>query len=373
MCRCGMMRIAHVCPTRMGIDAQEGHSQSPRPAQPARYRDSRRTRHGFAMKTRIISRDNGFGLSRDMRLLAGALADAGIDVQSLGMSGDHARNAMHLAWLRVAQRWRGRPDVQFLLERTYPRSLALAPVNVLIPNPEWTGAAARSALGRFDMIACKTRHAVDIFSALGCPTQFIGFTSDDRHDPSVVRERRFFHLAGRSAAKGTQAVLTAWRRHPQWPRLTIVQSAKTAQPGIGTEAGNIEHRVGHIDDASLRQLQNSHLFHLCPSEAEGFGHYLVEAMSVGAIVLTTDGAPMNELVTTERGLLIAPERTATLNLSPQYFISPEAIEDAVTGALALDGERCAALSSAARAFFVANDHQFRQRVPELAHRLAGHG
>ena len=39
-------------------------------------------------------------------------------------------------------------------------------------------------------------------------------------------------------------------------------------------------------DAELREIQNANLFHLCPSETEGFGHYIVEALSVGAIVLT---------------------------------------------------------------------------------------
>lgn len=321
------------------------------------------------MKVRIVARDNGFGLSRDLRLVADTLRAAGIEVQTLAMSGDHVRNALHLAWLRARQRWRGRPDLQILLERTYPRSLPLAPRNVLIPNPEWTDAAAQTVLPRFTAIACKTRHAMEIFAARGCATRYIGFTSADRLDAGIAREQRFFHLAGRSAAKGTQAVLAAWRRHPDWPPLTVVQSARTAQPGPA--APNISHHVGHVDDAQLRAWQNSHRFHLCPSETEGFGHYIVEALSVGAIVLTTDGAPMNELVTPARGLLIAPERSATLNLSPQYFVTPEAVEDAVERALALAADEVAAMAAAAREFFVSNDLAFRQRLVAVVQALAG--
>ncbi|MBS0213819.1 MAG: glycosyltransferase [Proteobacteria bacterium] len=314
------------------------------------------------MKVRILTRDNGFGLSRDLRRVADALAEAGMQVEPLGMGGDHASNALRAAWLRLLQGWHGAPEIQVFLERTYPRCLLLAPCNVLIPNPEWTGEDAVAVLPRFDAVLCKTRHAVDIFAAQGCATHYIGFSSDDRLDKTVPRERGFFHLAGRSAAKGTQAVLEAWRRHPEWPVLTVVQDARTAQPGA--PAANIVHRVEHIDDGLLRTLQNRHQFHLCPSEAEGFGHYIVEALSVGAIVLTTDGAPMNELVTPDRGLLIEPARTARLNLSPQYFVSVEAIEAAVERALALDAQRLAVTSAAARAFFVAGDRAFRQRLPD---------
>lgn len=312
------------------------------------------------MKARVISRDNGFGLSRDMQLVCDVLREAGVEAQPLGMGGDRLANGLRLAGMRLAQRWRGSPDVQLFLERIYPGWLPLARRNLLIPNPEWTHEDSRPLLSRFTRVLCKTRHAVAIFDALGCATRYIGFTSIDRLDPAVARERRFFHLAGRSAAKGTQAVLAAWRRHPEWPSLTVVQSAKTAQPGAA--AANIEHVVDHVDDARLRELQNRHLFHLCPSEAEGFGHYIVEALGVGAIVLATDGAPMNELVTPERGLLIPPARTARLNFSPQYFVEAEAVEAAVERALAMDAAQCASLSAAARDFFVANDRAFRERL-----------
>ncbi len=321
------------------------------------------------MRVRIVSRDNGFGLSQDMQLVARALHAGGVHAEAVGMAGDHALNALRQAWWRARRLWTASPDLQVFLERLYPGSLPLAPCNVLIPNPEWTRAAARPQLARFDAIWCKTGHAVEIFDALGCPTRYIGFTSADRFDSAIRRERCFFHLAGRSAAKGTQAVLEAWRRHPQWPKLTVVQSAKTAQPGA--PAANIEHLVERIDDARLRELQNRHLFHLCPSEAEGFGHYLVEALGVGAIVLATDGAPMNELVTPERGLLIQPARTDRINLAPRYVVDADAIAVAVEAALALDPARCAAHSAAAREFFLANDRAFTQRLCAAVQALSG--
>jgi glycosyltransferase involved in cell wall biosynthesis len=156
-------------------------------------------------------------------------------------------------------------------------------------------------------------------------------------------------------------LLDTWRRHPQWPRLTVVQHPKVAQPGA--PAANIVHRVDYLDDASLRRLQNAHRFHICPSEAEGFGHYLMEAMSVGAVVLATDAAPMNELVTPPRGLLIPVADMRRNGLVARACVDQAGVEHAVDRALALSDEARAALGARARAFFVANDREFRQRLP----------
>ena len=53
-------------------------------------------------------------------------------------------------------------------------------------------------------------------------------------------------------------------------------------------------------------LMNACQYHLCPSEYEGFGHYINEARSTGALIISTDAAPMNELV--KNGILIKPDR-----------------------------------------------------------------
>jgi glycosyltransferase involved in cell wall biosynthesis len=312
------------------------------------------------MTVRIISRDNGVGLGRDLQLVAGVLRNAGVDVQTLGFGSDKWVIALRQTALRLAGR---RVDTQVFLERVYPRCLPLARRNLLIPNPEWTTPAFQAQLARFDRILCKTRHAVDIFDALGCATSYLGFTSEDRLDPAVARERSFFHLAGRSSAKGTQTLLAAWMRHPEWPRLTVVQDVKTAMATAWVS--NIDHVVGHLDDARLRRMQNQHQFHLCPSEAEGFGHYLMEGLSVGAIVLATDGAPMNELVTPERGVLIRPARTGMLNLAPRYFVDISGIEAAVETSLQMDVARQTSMGEAARRFFLDNDRTFRSRLLQV--------
>jgi hypothetical protein len=310
---------------------------------------------------RVITRDNSVGLTRDLQLVARVLGAAGRRVDCIGYGGGKLGNRLRELRLRLGARIAGPAPVQLFLERVYPACFPAGQRNLLIPNPEWFPPRWQPWLPRFDRVLCKTRHAIGIFDALGCATRYIGFTSEDRLDAAVPRERAFFHLAGRSQAKGTQVLLDAWRRHPEWPRLTVVQSAKTARPGA--PAPNIAHLTGHLDDGELRRLQNAHAFHVCPSEAEGFGHVLMEGLSTGAVLLATDGAPMHELVTPERGLLIAPARVGTLNLSPQFFVDVAGIEDAVARALALDDAQRTTLGAAARRYFEQADAAFREGLP----------
>ncbi len=307
---------------------------------------------------RIITRENGVGLSRDMQLVADTLCAAGHEVETVGYGGSQAGNRLREAALWGRRVLNGPIDVQIFLERVYQRCLPLARHNLLMPNPEWFLPKWERQLPRFERVLCKTRHAEAIFRRMGCDTAYTGFTSEDLFDPSVSKQPMFFHLAGRSTTKGTHALLEAWRRNPQWPRLTVVQHPKIAQPG--PPACNIDHRVGYVDATELSRLQNGARFHLCPSEAEGFGHYLMEGLSVGAVVLTTDAAPMSELVTAERGLLIPVARSERRGLVDYQFVDATGIEAVVERALSMRADECQQMGERARAFFLENDRRFRK-------------
>ncbi len=313
---------------------------------------------------RIFGRDNGAGLARDMRLVAGLMQQTGHDVEVVGFGNEKGVRMLREAGLWAARSWRGRADLQISLEHVYPLSLGLGRRNLLIPNPEWFRDKWKPTLPRFDTVLCKTRHAGRIFGELGCRTRHIGFTSDDRMDAAVPREDAFLHLAGRSPVKGTEAVLAAWRRRPDWPRLVVVQGPRYARPG--PPADNIDHRIGKVDDAEVRRLQNAHRFHIGPSEAEGFGHCLMEAMSVGAITLTVDGEPMNELVDDSHGVLIPPSSVGSLGLAPSYRVDPDDIEAAVDRMLAMPPAEREARSRRARKRFEESDAAFRKNFVQIA-------
>jgi hypothetical protein len=315
----------------------------------------------------LVARDNGAGLSRDLEILRGAIADAGFELTISAIGRGGLRRQMQLVALRAKlalrglhSRARGRFDVNLMDERLRPKYLPLARRNVLLPHPEWFDPTWAPNLQRLDRVFAKTRHAVPIFEALGCRTDFVGFSSIDRRLSDIVREPTFFHLGGRSGNKGTQPIIDLWLKKPSWPMLTAIQRKPLRLPA--TLPSNLRLITDYIDDAELRALQNRNLFHLCPSETEGFGHHLVEGMSVGAITLATDAPPMNEMVTNERGVLVAYARTGKQQLATTYFVDDAALEAGVARMLAFDANERRTLSEAARAWWEENDREFRRRL-----------
>lgn len=309
---------------------------------------------------RLLGREAGAGLARDLALMESILQSPDVSVHRLCFHGSGLSQALWEAQLWMRRATSGKVAVQIFAERIYPRCLKLAESNLLVPNPEWTHVSWLPYLLRFDAVLCKTWHAERIFRMLGCRTRYIGFTSEDGYDPTVVRQHAFFHMAGQSSAKGTKVLLETWKRHPEWPLLTVVQNPRKAAERV--LAANIDHRAEYIDDASLRRLQNAHAFHICPSETEGFGHYLMEAMSMGAITLTTAAEPMNELVTEQRGILIAPASSRRVELATYFYVAPEGIEKAVVSALGMSDAERHKMSAAARDFYLGNKEAFVTRL-----------
>ncbi|EIL98626.1 glycosyl transferase family 1 [Rhodanobacter thiooxydans] len=327
----------------------------------------------------LLAWDNQRGLSHDIRLLSSALVALGHQVQVTRL-GPHRHDGRSKAWLAHARMWWQRLrhadrhatpyDINIALEHVRPDWFGLARLNLLVPNPEWLSSRSQRYLTRHDAILCKTRHAVELFSARGCRALHIGFRSTDCLLPEIPRQPTFLHLAGASRMKGTQRLLALWQRHPEWPRLLVLQSPRTAIPLTGPLPDNIEHRIGYPGDVrEIHRLQNTHLFHLCLSETEGWGHYLVEAMSCGAVVLTCNAPPMNELVTPARGILIDAGETGPFNLSTLHRFDEAALEAAIGRLLAMSGPERAALGAQARAWFESNEAGFAARLDAALRQL----
>jgi hypothetical protein len=328
------------------------------------------------LRVRLIGKANGVGLSRDFELLAAALRACGCDVTLRGCEKPdrkQRRNLLTRLAARLRGRWRraghlGGPngfDVNLMLEHVWPQFLHQAGCNVLVPNPEWFDRRDLAFLGSADRVWAKTALAEALFAARGSRTVRIGFDSCDRHDATVTRQVRFLHLAGRSPLKGTARLRALWLKHPEWPGLTIVQDAESGTGAFAappTGAANLTVHGGYLDDEALRTLQNAHRFHVCTSEAEGWGHYIVEAMSVGAVTFTCDAAPMNELIGADRGVLVAAREGPRHNLATLQRFDEQALEAAVARTLALGAMHWDATGAAARSWFLDNKRGFVARV-----------
>jgi glycosyltransferase involved in cell wall biosynthesis len=324
----------------------------------------------------IVAWHNGGGLSRDIEILFSALQGSDFDLHVNGFPLAQApvrRQRIVHRISNLAYAWRHRRqltsapyDVNIFLEDISPAFFRYARVNAFIPNPEWFKRYQRLYLRGIDVVLCKTRGAQATFDALGSRTRLISFTSEDRRDTAGrhAQQPGFLHVAGRSWQKGTGALIDAWLKHPEWPLLTIVQNAKTyAQRRVKPiDAPNIRHLLQRLDDGELQALQNTYTLHLCPSEAEGFGHCIAEAMSCGALTLTTDAPPMNELITPERGILVRYHRMRKQRAGANYYVDPLDLEHKIGIMLRMDAASRQGLGQQARAWYEENDRAFRARL-----------
>ena len=306
------------------------------------------------MKYLIVSRINGFGLDQDVRILRAALAEIGIDAAA-------ARPR--------ERRWRdflgGRKAADRIIhvERVHWRWLGAAPEHFVIPNQERFPPRILRALRRVDQVLAKTHHALDIFSGLGLPTNLLGFRSRDCRLPSVEKDwSRCLHIVGRSTMKGTEDVIAAWARHPDWPELVIVEHP--GQPKR-TVPGNVTLLSQYLDEDQLRVLQNGCGIHLCPSRSEGWGHYIHEAMSCGAVVITTDAPPMNEFIDDATGVLVPYGQSESRHLGQCYFVNGAELERRIENVLAMPGDAKAHMGAAARRRFEENNQLFQERIAAM--------
>jgi glycosyltransferase involved in cell wall biosynthesis len=300
----------------------------------------------------ILGRNNGVGLDRDATLLAALLAKRGAEVRTPRLKSLGALFASE-----------NRADAAFHLERVFPYWKWKTKRHFLIPNQERYPLRHLGRLRWIDHVLCKSRHAEEIFARHHGSVHFVGFSSTDRligeQEPDYSR---FFHLAGKSTLKNTEALLELWRKHPEWPVLTLVQHPDNAP----TEApGNVDLISRYVPDDELQALQNQCGIHLCPSLSEGWGHYIAEAMSCRAVTLVTNAPPMNELVDSSRGIVVAYDRSEPRHLGMNFYADPVALEFAIQELILRPQEELRLLGENARRWFVENDQAFHERVTRI--------
>jgi hypothetical protein len=187
-------------------------------------------------------------------------------------------------------------ELMISLETVARHLLPIAPIHWLFVNPEWFASDLIPIVDKhFAKILTKTCEAQRIFEPIFPGRVFyVGFLSVDKFDATVSRENKFLHVGGDGGHRNTQAVIDAWK----WKKkgvgiaaeLTVVSTALKDRTPVGGVT-----LLSRVSDEDLKDLQNSHRFHLCPSATEGWGHTIREAQSVNAALLTTDAPPMNEV------------------------------------------------------------------------------
>lgn len=294
----------------------------------------------------VTALSNRAGLQRDFQLLAAFLAARGHEVTGV-------------AWRRTppARTF----DLVIFLEVFHERFIGIADRAWMVPNPEWWDSSAY--LDHFERVLCKTRDCERLFRPLvGDRAVFTGWTSKDMHDPEVTRERFFLHAAGASPTKGTAAVLEAWKQIGDRARLVVVgaahlrrDAARGGLPGVAF--------CNYLREEEYRRLQNAAMFHLCPSEYEGWGHHMHEALSVGAAVVTTLFPPMSDAEGV--ACFVEPVRWSTQRLATMSFVDAAGVRAAVEDMMALSDGLLAYVRDRARGAFRETQADFAARFGAL--------
>jgi hypothetical protein len=312
------------------------------------------------LRVNLLIHVHTVGLRRDLRVFQEVLRGRDVELTVTAFDPAFAPRLRRGVRRTVngALPWK-RYDINVFIEEINEHWLPFARVNCLMPHQEWLSERCRTFLPRMDMVLCKTHFAQTVFTALGSRTMFTGFTTLDRFDPLVAKDYgACLHLAGSSLQKGSMAVNHAWLNNPSFPALELFWYEPMAKP---IAAPNVRiHREFATEDV-VNQTENRCGIHLCPSEAEGYGHYLVEAMSCGAVVVTTDGPPMNELVQEGRGVLVGYGRSSPQAAGTNFYVDEEKLAQAIRDVLAMPVGDRKAMGDAARAWFLENDRTFRDR------------
>lgn len=143
------------------------------------------------------------------------------------------------------------------------------------------------------------------------------------------------HSAGEHHWKQTDAIIKAWQLYPDLPFIVITctnQCLRNIENLLkkGGYPKNMHLHKKLIDNEDFILIKNKIGMHLCPSIVEGYGHYINEARKIKSLVITTNMAPMNELIDKTCGILIDCSSYGTKkNGSQLCFVTEKNIYDAV--------------------------------------------
>lgn len=300
------------------------------------------------MRVQLISKDNGVGLSHDVRVMEIAVRAAYPDAEVVFCDWQTPHKGQ-------------RADINVFLELLSASFLHLARRNVYVPNPEWYYSHLwGAALPRVTEVWAKTRDCEAIFQRLHRRVKYSGWTSEVAPSKGERMEKRLLHVAGASSAKGTQQVIDAVAGLPD-VRITLITRQERKEVPLCVD------QVVNPSDAARERYQRTHRIHLCPSTYEGFGHYINEARAMGAVVITTNAPPMNEMITRETGFGAPVALTSRQNMAVHQHVDAVALRHLVTSALNAPEEVLSIIGRRAQAAYLRERAEFHAFIKaELA-------
>ena len=315
------------------------------------------------MKINIITNYNSFGLANEAQILTKLLTR-------------QFKNRIEIRHIRQFEYKAPFADINILLEVLPNILINYARMNILIPNQQVFHSAWFDYLHRIDLVLTKTHYATKLFKDLSNRLEltklritYLGFTSIDRFQDSTQSEKdfkKYLHLAGSSKFKGTQSIIDSWK--PEYPSLTVSYSKQKIPDLHEKQQANITYISEFQQPADLVNIMNSHGIHICCSTAEGFGHYINEARSTGAIVITTNGEPMKSFVDHEEtGYLVNVKSSGLIAdaLGKYFTIDSSDFQNIIEHTMTQPEKKLNQMSKAARKAYSADKIKFKDNFETI--------
>jgi DNA-directed RNA polymerase subunit K/omega len=274
--------------------------------------------------------------------------------------------------------------------------LKYARVNMLSVNPEVflnskeTKDVQVEIYRKINTMLCKSKYGAEFMNMIkkkynfSYTVQMLKFTSifPPLPDKMVRSEDKILHLAGANNWKNTPDVIKTWLEYPDLPPLVIViygVGYRSLTDYLSKEdlerALKSKNIIWHKKELPFDQIveyKHKYRLQLCPSLAEGYGHYINEGRISRAVVITTNAPPMNELITSTSGILIECLPSQIHPKKNDYkmcYVEPRQVYEAVKRALALSEKEKSSLGNQAytnykkdTAFFAQHLNTFLQKL-----------
>lgn len=294
------------------------------------------------MKIRIVTNiSDGKGLWQDYLILRRVLQELGHEV--IGNQFNQPPCGEHC-------------DINIFLETIEERFFRWADRQWVFPNPEWWMPEYDLYLPVLERICCKTPHAYELFADKSDGAELTGFMAHDKMNAAVERHPAYLHIAGGSQVKNTDAILAAWQTGEVDIPLIVV-----GRYWSGASNLNNVKWMPYVSREELTGLQNACLYHLMPSQYEGYGHVVHEALSVGAILLTLDHPSLDHLP----AVRTKPKRTMPYRLATLAVMDKEDVFALVKAAAVITPTQMVSLSQSARKFYEKECRDFRENMEVL--------
>lgn len=161
----------------------------------------------------------------------------------------------------------------------------------------------------YDFLICNTKRHYSVFSKFK-QCYYIPWGTDIRlyeYKKSTTEKVRFFHSAGMSNRKGTDVLIDAFINGKLYEKAElIIHTQVPLSDLIGKNINNPEkYGITVIEKTvSAPGLYYMGDVYVYPTTLDGLGLTMYEALASGMPVITTDCAPMNEVITKEVGQLV---------------------------------------------------------------------